>query len=99
MRADLVPLLAAVAAASFFCRVGGFWLMRFVPVTPRVEAALKATPLAVMIGIVAPVAARGRPAELVALAAVALVMRFTPNDLVAAMVGVVVVAVARLLAV
>jgi uncharacterized membrane protein len=77
--------------------MGGFWFMHFVPVTPRIEAALKATPLAVMIGIVAPVAARGNPAELAALAAIAVIMRWSSSDLVAAMGGVAVVAAARFL--
>lgn len=94
-RPDFLPLLAAMAAAAYFCRVGGFLLMRFVRVTPRVEAALKATPLAVMIGIVLPAALRGGPPEWLALGAIALVMRFWPNDFAAAMVGVAVVAVVR----
>ena len=91
----LLPLLVAMAAASFACRAGGFWLMRFVPVTPRLQAALRATPLAVMVGIVAPAAARGRPAELAALVLVAAVARWTNNDLLAALVGVAAVAALR----
>ena len=51
--AAFIPLLLTMAAASFLCRASGFWLMRFAPVTPRVQAALNATPLAVMVGIVA----------------------------------------------
>ncbi|MBL8831573.1 MAG: AzlD domain-containing protein [Rhodospirillales bacterium] len=98
IRPDFLPFLFAIAAASFVCRMGGFWFMRFVRVTPRVEAALKATPLAVMIGIVAPVAARGNPAELAALAAIAIIMRWSSSDLVAAMGGVGVVAAVRYLA-
>jgi uncharacterized membrane protein len=96
-RADFLPFLAGIAAASFLCRVGGFWFMHLIGVTPRLEAALKATPLAVMIGIVAPVAARGNPPELLALGVIALVMRWMPSDLAAAMAGVAVVAIARFL--
>ncbi|MBN8940245.1 MAG: AzlD domain-containing protein [Rhizobiales bacterium] len=83
-----LPLLLAMALASFACRASGFWLMRFIPVTPRLEAALKATPVAVMAGIVVPVAMRGQPGELVALGMVGLAMRLTGNDLVAALAGV-----------
>ena len=93
----LLPLLVAMAAASFACRVGGFWLMRFVPATKRIEAALRATPLAVMVGIVAPAAARGNVAEVAALVLVAIVVRTTGNDLVAALAGVIAVATLRLL--
>jgi uncharacterized membrane protein len=97
IRPEFLPLLFAVAAASFFCRVGGFWFMRLIRVTPRVEAALKSTPLAVMIGIVAPVAARGNVPELVALAAIVLAMRWISNDLVAGLAGVAIVAALRYL--
>ncbi len=92
IRPEFLPLLFAVGAAAFFCRVGGFWFMRMIRVTPRVEAALKATPLAVMIGIVAPVAMRGNVPELAALGVIAAVMRWVPNDLAAALAGVIVVA-------
>jgi len=34
------------AAAVAGARAGGFWLMRFVNVTPRVQSALRAAPLA-----------------------------------------------------
>ncbi|WP_164107502.1 AzlD family protein, partial [Serratia marcescens] len=90
-----LPLLLAMALASFACRASGFWLMRFIPVTPRLEAALKATPVAVMAGIVVPVAMRGQPGELVALGMVGLAMRLTGNDLVAALAGVVTLAAWR----
>lgn len=90
-----LPLLLVMALASFACRASGFWLMRFIPATPRLEAALKATPLAVMVGIVAPVAMRGQPSELVALGVVGLTMRLTGNDLVAALAGVATVAAWR----
>ncbi len=99
IRPDFLPFLMAIAAASFLCRMGGFWFMHFVRVTPRLEAALKATPLAVMIGIVTPVAARGNPAELAALAVIAIIMRWSKSDLIAAMGGVAVVACVRFLSV
>ena len=65
---EFLAALAAMAAATFACRAGGFFLMRFVTVTPRLEAALRAIPIGVMIGIVLPVAATGRIPELIGLA-------------------------------
>jgi uncharacterized membrane protein len=91
-------LILGLALASFACRAGGFLLMRFVPPTPRVEAALKATPLAVMVGIVAPVAAGGRLPELAALAAILAVARLQGSDIVAAFAGIAVLALLRMLA-
>ncbi|HTT13107.1 MAG TPA: AzlC family ABC transporter permease [Burkholderiaceae bacterium] len=38
IRLELLPLFLAVTLAAFACRAGGFWLMRFVVVTPRVQA-------------------------------------------------------------
>lgn len=81
-------LLAVMVLTSYACRAGGFWLMRFVTVTPRLDAALKATPVAVMAGIVTPTLLAGRPGELVALALVIVVMRLSGNDVVAALCGV-----------
>jgi branched chain amino acid efflux pump len=90
--AAFIPLLLTMAAASFLCRASGFWLMRFVPVTPRVQAALNATPLAVMVGIVTPAAARGNIPELAGLGAVFIAVRLNGDDVLAAIVGVAVLA-------
>lgn len=95
LRLELLPLLLAVTLASFACRAGGFWLMRFVNVTPRVQAALRAAPLAVMVGIIVPAAVRGGTAEWLGLAITAIVMRLTRRDLVAALSGVATVAIYR----
>lgn len=95
VRPEFWVILGALAAASLFCRFGGFWLMRYVTITPRLEAALKATPLAVMAGIVTPAALQGSWPEWIALAATALVMKLGGNDLAAAVAGVVAVAVLR----
>ncbi|MCZ0736211.1 AzlD family protein [Phreatobacter sp. AB_2022a] len=81
-------LLAVMVLTSYACRAGGFWLMRFVTATPRLDAALKATPVAVMAGIVTPAALAGRPGELVALALVAAVMRLSGNEVLAALSGI-----------
>ncbi len=93
---EFLAALVAMAAATFACRAGGFFLMRFVTVTPRLQAGLRAIPLGVMIGIVAPVATSGRIPELLGLVLVLLVMKLSGNDLAAALAGVAVVALARL---
>jgi uncharacterized membrane protein len=93
---SFLPLLIIMAAASFACRAVGFFAMRFVPMTHRLDAALKATPLAVMAGITAITAANGRAPELVALATVIICMKFTNNDLVAALAGVAMAGIIRL---
>jgi uncharacterized membrane protein len=97
MKIDTVFLIAvaAMALASYACRVGGYVLMGYIPITPRVQAALKAIPLGVMIGIVTPAVAAGRVPEIAGLAAVVVAMKLTRNDLVAALGGAAVVALCR----
>lgn len=95
LRVELLPWLIALTAASFACRAAGFWLMGFVQPSARLQAALRAAPLAVMVGIVAPAAARGRPAELIALGVIAVVMRLTRSDLIASLAGVAAVGLLR----
>nr|WP_298682229.1 AzlD domain-containing protein [uncultured Dongia sp.] len=92
---DFLLALLAMGLASFACRAGGFFLMRFVTVTPRLEAALRILPLGVMIGIVAPVAALGKIPELIGLGLVLLLMKVTGNDFLAALSGIVAVAIIR----
>ncbi|MDI1237459.1 MAG: AzlD domain-containing protein [Polaromonas sp.] len=87
--------LVGMAVASFACRISGFLLMGYVRITPRVEAALKAIPLSVMVGIVTPAATSGKLPELLGLLAVGLAMKLVRNDLAAAVAGAVTVAVAR----
>jgi uncharacterized membrane protein len=87
--------LAGMALASFACRISGFLLMGYVTITPRLEAALRAIPLSVMVGIVTPAATSGKLPELLALLAVGLVMKLVRNDLAAAVAGAATVAVAR----
>ncbi len=88
--------LAGMALASYACRLAGFLLMGLVPITPRVEAALRAIPLGVMIGIVTPAASAGRMPELVALLVVGVVMKLVRNDLAAAVAGAATVGLCRL---
>jgi uncharacterized membrane protein len=90
---DSFPMMLGVmAAAALVCRIAGFTLMRFVPVSPRVEAALRATPLAVMAGITALTLQQGGLAEGMALASVAGLTLVLRSDVAAALLGVVVVA-------
>lgn len=87
--------IAAMAAASYACRIAGYLLMGYVPITERVQAALKAIPLGVMIGIVMPSVLAGKIPEWVGLAVVFVVMKATGKDVVAALAGAAAVAICR----
>lgn len=88
-------LLAGMALVAYACRALGFLAMRYVPMTGRVEAALKATPISVMCGICAIAAWNGGPPEWAGGAAVLGMMRALRNDILAAFAGILAVALVR----
>jgi uncharacterized membrane protein len=93
--AQFFPLLIAMALGAFACRSLGYFAMRFVPLTPRVQAALKATPISVMSAIIAMAALKGGPTEWAALAIVVGAMKVVRSDVGAAFCGIGFIALAR----
>jgi uncharacterized membrane protein len=96
IRPDALAAILLMGLASYACRAGGFFLMRYVTVTPRVEAWLKAIPVALIGAILGPIAANGGPPEWLGLATAELAMKFIGNDFVSVIASVAVVAVTRL---
>lgn len=96
IRPEALIAILLMGLASYACRAGGFFLMRYVTVTPRVEAWLKAIPIALVGAILGPIAVNGGPAEWLGLATAVLLMRLTGNDFVSVVASVAVVAVTRL---
>jgi uncharacterized membrane protein len=90
-----LTILLVMTVAAALCRLSGYGLMRFVPLTPRVEAGLRAIPLAVMIGIIGPPVLRGGVPEVLGLTATILAARLGLNDLVALLAGIGAVALLR----
>jgi len=87
--------IAAMAAATYPMRVGGYWLMAHVPLTPRVRRILEALPGAVIVATVLPILAReGAPAA-IGIAAALISTLIRRNDFVALIAGVAAAAVAR----
>lgn len=70
MTFDTLNLAAilAMAVATYATRVGGLWLLRFVKITPGVQASLDALPVAVLTAVIAPSLVKGGPADLIAAA-------------------------------
>ena|SRR5262245_14831758 len=97
VRPEAVAAILLMGLASYACRAGGFFLMRYVTVTPRVESWLKAIPIALVGAILGPVAINGGPAEWLGLAAAILLMRVTGSDFVAVVGSITLVIVTRLL--
>ncbi len=97
IRPDALAAILLMGLASYACRAGGFFLMRYVTVTPRVEAWLKAIPVALIGAILGPIAANGGPPEWLGLVTAVLAMKFIGNDFVSVVASVAVVAVTRLM--
>ncbi len=95
IRPEALAAILLMGLASYACRAGGFFLMRYVTVTPRVEAWLKAIPVALIGAILGPIAANGGPPEWLGLATAVLVMKFIGNDFVSVIASVAVVSATR----
>jgi uncharacterized membrane protein len=97
MTLDITTLAAilVMALAAALCRFLGYGFMRFIPVTPRLEAGLQAVPLAIMIGIIVPPVLRGGVPEFAGVVATIVAAYLKLTDLVAILVGMGVVAALR----
>lgn len=80
-------MIGAMTAVNYAIRAGGFFLMGYVPLTPRVRGVLNALPGAVVVAIVLPLMVRdGLPAWIAVLVSIAL-MTWRRNDLLAVVCG------------
>ncbi|BBK42710.1 hypothetical protein STVA_27300 [Allostella vacuolata] len=87
--------IIGMAVASYAMRAGGFWMMRWMPMSRRVEAWLRHIPGAVIISLLAPMVARGGLPELIGTAIAAVAMKVTGHDLAAIVAGIAGVAALR----
>jgi uncharacterized membrane protein len=97
IRPDIAVAIFLLGLVSCACRFGGFYLMRYVSITKRVEAWLGAIPLALVGAILGPVAVKGGPPEWLGLLAAIVLMRATSNEFIAAVGAIGAVAAARAL--
>jgi uncharacterized membrane protein len=92
---DLMTVLAGMAAVTLALRLGGFWLMGYVPFTGRVRRMLEALPGSVIMATVLPVAIKGGPVAIIAIAAALAVMMLRRNDFLAVLTAMAVAAALR----
>jgi uncharacterized membrane protein len=97
LHADALLAILLMGMASYLCRFGGYFLMGYVAVTPRVDAWLRAIPIALIGAILGPISVKGGLAEWFGLATAIAAMRVTGNDLVSAVAAIAVVAGVRAL--
>lgn len=87
--------ILAMAAATYPMRAGGFWLMGRVPLTPRIQKILAASPGAVIVATILPIIVREGVPAVLAIAAGGLVMFLWRKDFLAVAAGMGAAAAAR----
>jgi uncharacterized membrane protein len=95
VRPEVMLAIAVMTAVTVTMRLGGFFLMRYVPVTPRVRRMLDALPGSVIMAAVLPVVAEGGLVAALAVLTGMAAMVVVRNDLAAVIVGVGVAALMR----
>ena len=94
-RTDVWIAIAVMTLVTVASRLGGYWLMAYVPVTPWVRRMLDALPGSIIIAAVAPVVLNGGAVVIFAIAAAMGVTIIKRNDFLAVMTGMAVAALAR----
>ena len=87
--------ILAMAFATYFTRVIGFWLMGHVPMTVRVRRMLETLPGAIVVALIVPLAARAGVPGLIGIAVTLASMLIRRNEFLAVAVGLTVISLAR----
>lgn len=90
-----VTAILAMAAATYFVRFAGYWIMSRVPLTPFVRAALDALPGAIIVSTIVPLAVRDGLSAWIGIACAAVAMIVIKKDVAALAAGLVSVMLAR----
>lgn len=95
LRSDVMLAFAVMTAVTVASRLGGYWLMGYVNVTPRVRRMLDALPGSIIVAAALPVAVNGGPVVMFAILAALASAIMLRNDFIAVIVGMAVAAAAR----
>ena len=87
--------ILAMAFATYFTRVIGFWLMGHVPMTVRVRRMLETLPGAIVVALIVPLAARAGVPGLLGIAVTLASMLIRRNEFLAVAVGLTAISLAR----
>jgi uncharacterized membrane protein len=97
LRSDVMVAFAVMTAVTVASRLGGYWLMGYVNVTPQVRRMLDALPGSIIVAAALPVAVNGGPIVMFAILAALAAAIILRNDFIAVIIGMAVAAVARAL--
>jgi uncharacterized membrane protein len=95
LRSDVMIAFAVMTSVTVASRLGGYWLMGYVNVTPRVRRMLDALPGSIIVAAALPVAVNGGLVVMFAISAAMIVTIIRRNDFVAVITGMAVAALAR----
>ncbi len=87
--------IAAMALATYLCRVSGVIGMSRIPITPRLERGLQSLPGAIVLSTVLPSTVSAGASAIAGVAAGLVVMAFTRQEVLALLTGLAVLAGAR----
>ena len=87
--------ILAMAFATYFTRVIGFWLMGHVPVTVRIRRMLETLPGAIVVATVVPLAAKAGAAGVIAVGVTVVAMVMRRNEFLAVALGLTAISLAR----
>lgn len=87
--------ILCMAAATYLVRLGGFWLMGRVALTPTLRRMLEALPGSVVAATIVPIIYRTGTTGALAMALVLLLMAYTRNEFIAVFAGIAAAALAR----
>jgi uncharacterized membrane protein len=90
-----IAVIVAMGVVAYLMRAGGYWLIGRMTIGPRARRMLDALPGAVIASSIAPLALKGGPSALLAVAAAGATMLVVRNDFAAVVVGVAVAALVR----
>jgi uncharacterized membrane protein len=96
IRPDVFTAIVLLGLVTYVLRAGGFFMMRYVTITPRVEAWLRSIPIALIGAILGPIAVNGGPPEWIGIVVAVGLMYVIGNEFIAAMLACGAVALVRL---
>lgn len=91
----VVLAILAMTGATYLTRAGGYWLMGYVRLTPRVRKMLEASPGAVIVATILPLVVRDGVPAAAAVVTGGVVMYLLRRDYLAVFAGMAVAAAAR----
>ncbi|WP_458758087.1 AzlD family protein [Afipia sp. TerB] len=95
IRSDVMLAFVVMMIVTVASRLGGFWLMGYVNLTPRVRRMLDALPGSIIVAASLPMVATGGPVAILAIVAAVVVTIIRRNEFLAVITGMAVAALAR----